>query len=121
MHARVFCVSGLRRAGATLSVTVRYMKAARRARRRHGGTAEARIIERPNRKEKSDFMNAGILNCSGGFSHFGYHFFPNFDKTRKIGKSRKKVSCTRKSTALTPYKGPQSTLDLFYIIKLIDL
>ena len=33
------CVSGLRRACATLSVTVRYMETARR---KHGGTVEAR-------------------------------------------------------------------------------
>ncbi len=39
MRAFCVCVSGLRRSGAALSVTVRYKEAARC---KHGGTAEAR-------------------------------------------------------------------------------
>ena len=58
--ARFLCLCLGPAAGAALSVTVRYMEAARR---KQIGTVEARcrlVIERPNRKGKSEFNNVPV-------------------------------------------------------------
>ncbi len=91
-----FCVSCLRRAGARWQdayVTARYRQHGKSTAAR-GRPGDKRIIERPNRRGKSEFENARILSAPIFFPSFETTFspfshFPFFPEI--LGKFREKV------------------------------